>query len=88
MRNRESWKPIREFVTWVFVYGFIMMNLATQIIYLAINFFAYMLCSANCSSIMESYFRYAPERLLFGSIFGLIVGFVIFLVSYWRNRSK
>ena len=88
MKHGESWNPKREFITWVFVYGFIFTNLGAQLIYLIVNLFAYMLCSTNCSLIMEGYFRYAPERLLYGSIFAPIGGFVVWLIQYGRNRSK
>lgn len=84
LQQNHNRKIVRGFLIWVFLYGFIVMNLGTQLIYFLVHYISYLLCSENCSIGWDLYARNLPQRLIFSSILAPLVFSAVWGIWYWR----
>lgn len=83
----KRWTHDRSLLYYVFVWG-ILVNLLTQLLYFFGNLVAYLPCSSNCDDVLERFFGFLPNRVIFGLVVGSFLGILVWLFDVIKRSKK
>ena len=88
MEFKTRYEIIRSFSKWVFLYGYVVCNLGTQIMYFVIAYVDCISCSNDCSASSERLWHDTFYRLVFVSALTFVVFPAAWFFCYWRAKKK